>query len=47
MLRHYEGLKFGEIAEVLGIPDGTVKSRMHEGLSRLAVLLRDWQTANG
>lgn len=47
VLRHYEGLKFGEIAEVLGIPDGTVKSRMNEGLSRLAVLLRDWQAANG
>ncbi len=47
VLRHYEGLKFNEIAEVLGIPDGTVKSRMSEGLSRLAVLLREWQTANG
>ncbi|MCW5559587.1 MAG: RNA polymerase sigma factor, partial [Verrucomicrobiae bacterium] len=26
LLRHYEGLKFTEIAEVLGIPEGTVKS---------------------
>lgn len=42
VLRHYEGLKFGEIAEVLGIPDGTVKSRMSEGLSRLAELLKAW-----
>ena len=41
VLRHYENLKFQEIAEVLGIPEGTVKSRMVEGLSRLAVLLRD------
>lgn len=40
ILRHYEGLKFGEIAEVLGIPEGTVKSRMFEALSRLAVFLR-------
>ncbi len=41
VLRHYEGLKFSEIGEVLGIPEGTVKSRMFEGLSRLAVLLRE------
>ncbi|HAB17073.1 MAG TPA: sigma-70 family RNA polymerase sigma factor [Verrucomicrobiota bacterium] len=40
ILRHYEGLKFNEIAEVLGIPEGTVKSRMFEALERLAVLLR-------
>jgi RNA polymerase sigma-70 factor (ECF subfamily) len=39
ILRHYEGLKFQEIAQVLGIPEGTVKSRMSEGLSRLADLL--------
>jgi len=36
VLRHYEGLKFREIAEVLGIPEGTVKSRMGRALSRLA-----------
>jgi RNA polymerase sigma-70 factor (ECF subfamily) len=36
VLRHYENLKFCEIAEVLGIPEGTVKSRMAEGLSRLS-----------
>ena len=35
VLRHYEGLKFREIGEVLGIPDGTVKSRMAEALSQL------------
>lgn len=40
LLRHYEGLRFAEIAEVLGIPEGTVKSRMAEALGRLAVLLR-------
>jgi len=39
VLRHYEGLKFREIAEVLGIPEGTVKSRMAEGLSQMARLL--------
>lgn len=40
VLRHYENLKFCEIAEVLGVPEGTVKSRMAEGLSRLARRLR-------
>ncbi len=39
VLRHYEGLKLREIAEVLDIPAGTVNSRMAEALSRLARLL--------
>lgn len=39
VLRHYENLKLREIAEVLGIPDGTVNSRMAEGLSQLTRLL--------
>ena len=40
VLRHYEGLKFREIADVLGVPEGTVKSRMVEGLSQLTRLLQ-------
>jgi RNA polymerase sigma-70 factor (ECF subfamily) len=40
VLRHYEGLKFREIADVLGVPEGTVKSRMVEGLSQITRLLR-------
>jgi RNA polymerase sigma-70 factor (ECF subfamily) len=36
VLRHYEGLKFREIGDVLGIPEGTVKSRMSEALSQLS-----------
>lgn len=39
VLRHYEGLKFREIAAVLEIPEGTVKSRMVEALDRMAALL--------
>ena len=39
-LRHYEHLKFHEIAEVLGIPEGTVKSRMAEALTQLTRLLK-------
>ena len=40
VLRHYEGLKFREIAEVLEIPEGTVKSRMAESIARLNRLLQ-------
>ena len=40
VLRHYEGLKFREIAEVLEIAEGTVKSRMAEALSRLERALK-------
>ncbi len=36
VLRHYEGLKFREIAEVLDLPEGTVKTRMTEALHLLA-----------
>ena len=39
VLRHYEGLKFREIGDVLGIPEGTVKSRMAEALGQLNRLL--------
>ncbi|MDB6124255.1 MAG: polymerase sigma factor, sigma-70 family [Pedosphaera sp.] len=39
VLRHYEGLKFREISEVLEIPEGTVKSRMAEALSQLNKIL--------
>jgi RNA polymerase sigma-70 factor, ECF subfamily len=39
VLRHYEGLKFREIAAVLDIPEGTVKSRMAEGLHQLGLIL--------
>ena len=35
VLRHYEDLKFREIADVLDVPEGTVKSRMAEALSLL------------
>lgn len=39
VLRHYENLKFREIADVLEIPEGTVKSRMAEALTQLHRLL--------
>ena len=40
VLRHYERLKFHEIGAVLGIPEGTVKSRMAEALTHLGRLLK-------
>jgi len=39
VLRHYQGLKLREIAEVLDVPEGTVNSRMAEALSQLTRLL--------
>ena len=42
VLRHYDNLMFREIADVLGIPEGTVKSRMSEALDQLAVLLKEF-----
>ena len=43
VLRHYEGLKFREIGEVLEIPEGTVKSRMSEALAQLNEILNGYE----
>jgi len=40
VLRHYEELKFREIAAVLELPEGTVKSRMAEALTQMGRLLQ-------
>ena len=37
-LVYYQGLKYREAAEVLGIPVGTVKSRLHAAVGRLGIL---------
>ncbi|HVS01653.1 MAG TPA: sigma-70 family RNA polymerase sigma factor [Thermoanaerobaculia bacterium] len=44
LLRFQEGLEYQEIAEVTGLPLGTVKTRLHRGRKRLAELLaeRGW-----
>jgi RNA polymerase sigma-70 factor (ECF subfamily) len=42
VLHHYEGLSLVEVADSLGIPVGTARSRLHYGLARLRdVLARD------
>ena len=41
ILSHLEGLRYAQIAEILGIPVGTVKSRMHYAVARLRELLAD------
>jgi RNA polymerase sigma-70 factor (ECF subfamily) len=39
IMKEYEGLKFKEIAEILGAPESTVKSRMYYGLTGLKTAL--------
>lgn len=46
VLRHYEQLKFREIAETLQIPTGTVASRMAAALNELGELLKQDDKAN-
>lgn len=41
ILSVYEGLKYREIAAVLEVPLGTVKSRLHIGMARLREELKD------
>jgi RNA polymerase sigma-70 factor (ECF subfamily) len=41
VLRHVVGLPTSEVAEVLGCPDGTAKSHISRGLTRLRALLAD------
>ena len=41
ILRYFEGLPYGQIAEVLGKRLGTVKSLIHRGLKRLRRMIED------
>jgi RNA polymerase sigma-70 factor (ECF subfamily) len=45
VLKEMEGLKYEEIAEIVGCPIGTVRSRIHRGRTelkeKLRVLLKD------
>jgi RNA polymerase sigma-70 factor (ECF subfamily) len=39
-LKHFEGCSGSEIAEALGIPEGTVRGRLSRGLERLRERVR-------
>lgn len=41
MLKHFEGLKYAELADRLSIPQGTVMSRLYHARQRLRELLED------
>ena len=47
VLFYFEGLKYEEVAEVLAVPLGTVKSRIHNALARLVVVLGKSRAALG
>jgi RNA polymerase sigma-70 factor (ECF subfamily) len=40
LLAYFQGLKLQEVGDVLGIPVGTVKSRMHAAVAKLAEILK-------
>ena len=44
VLREYQDLSYGEISEVLGVPTGTVMSRLHRARQALRVLLSDQES---
>lgn len=45
ILRDLQELDYREIAETLGVPEGTVKSRLNRGRAELARLLKKYQDA--
>jgi RNA polymerase sigma-70 factor (ECF subfamily) len=47
LLADVEGFSYKEIAEILGVPIGTVMSRLHRGRKALQKALHDFGTARG
>jgi RNA polymerase sigma-70 factor (ECF subfamily) len=43
IMKEYQGMKFTEIAEALGAPVNTIKSRMYYGLTALKKILTQWR----
>ena len=39
ILKHYQQLKFREIAEITNTPEGTLKARFHRAIAQLKELL--------
>lgn len=46
ILRYYHGLSEADVAEILDCPRGTVKSRLHNAMVRLATLVGDEREAS-
>lgn len=47
IMRHHQGLKLGEIAEALGLAEGTVKRQLHAAVHRLRQALTTANVAAG
>jgi RNA polymerase sigma-70 factor (ECF subfamily) len=47
VLRDLEGRSYDEIADILGIPPGTVRSRIHRGREQLRQLLTPYVDERG
>jgi len=45
ILRDLQDMEYREISEILGIPEGTVKSRLNRGRAELGRLLKKYRTA--
>ena len=45
VLRHFAGLSYDEMADALGVPAKTVKSRLYSGRQRLGELLLGWKAS--
>jgi RNA polymerase sigma-70 factor, ECF subfamily len=46
-MRHHEGLKLSEIAEALGLAEGTVKRQLHAAVHRLRAALTSARVTSG
>ena len=46
-MRHHEGLKLSEIADALGLAEGTVKRQLHAAVHRLRAVLREQRVTPG
>ena len=42
VLKHFQGLSYDEIAEIVGVPEKTVKSRLFSARQRLRRVLEEW-----